>query len=56
MSGNGNKTVEMSTPEPTIPATTNKETRNTRREKREVNFRCGNKGGVCWSEQNDFKG
>ena len=48
MSENRNKTVKTSTPEPTTPATTNKETRNTLRGKRKENFRHGNEGGVKW--------
>ena len=56
MTENGNKTVEIFTPEPTAPATTNKETGNTCRGNRKGNFRHGNEGGVRWSEPKDFKG
>ena len=56
MSENGNKRVEMLTPEPTTPDTTNKETRNTRRGNRKGNFRRGNEGGASWPKKNHFKG
>ena len=56
MSENRQEIVEMSIPEPTTPANTKKETRNTRRGNRKGNVRCGNKGGVSWSGQKDFKG
>ena len=56
MKENGNEIVKMLTPEPMTPATTNKETGNTRRGNKRGNFRRGNKVGLSWSEQNDFKG
>ena len=43
-------------PEPTMPATTNKETGNTRKENRKGNFRRENEGGTRWLEQKYFKG
>ena len=55
MSENGNKTVKTLTPEPKTPATTNKETGNTRRGNRKGNFRRGNEEGASWSEQKYFK-
>ena len=39
-----------------MSATTNKETDNTHRGNREVNFRRGDELRVSWSEQKDFKG
>ena len=44
MSENGNEVVKTSTPEPTTAATTNKETRNTRRGNIKGNFRRGKEG------------
>ena len=56
MSENGNDKLETSAPEPTTPATTNKETGNTCIVNRKGNFRRGNKGGSRWSDQKDFMG
>ena len=53
---NGNKRVQMLTPEPTTPDTTNKETGDTHKRNRKGNFGRRNKGGARWLEQNYFKG
>ena len=44
------------TPKPTTPATTNRETVNTRIGNRKGNLRRVNKGGAIWLGQNYFKG
>ena len=56
MQENGNESVEMSTPEPTTPATTNKETRNTHRVNKRGKSRHGIEGGAIWSVKKYFKG
>ena len=55
MSKNGNKTVKTLAPEPTTPATTNKEIGNTRKGIRKGNFRGENEEGAIWLEQKYFK-